>query len=180
MDDALLETYWGSIPVGKENAITRSELMAKWSMCERSVRGVLHELSHYDNGDDYILIRSGKNKGFFKTSDPAEIEAYRKECINKGRSNFAPLRKINRVIANLDANQFSMENNMRLVRTSLGMKQTDVVEQMLVYDPSIDCSMLSKMESGKCFPTPFQLFLLCRVYGCEPGDLVNTEVYQTI
>lgn len=180
MDDSLLEMYWKQIPIGKENAITRPELVALWGMDDRAARKVLHELSHYDNGDDYILIRSSKNKGFFKTSDPVEIESYRKECINKGRSHFAPLRKINRVVASMDANQFSIENNMRLVRTSLGMKQTDVVEQLLVYDHSIDCSMLSKMESGKCFPTPFQLFLLCRVYGCKPDDLVNTEVYQTI
>lgn len=180
MDEALLETYWNQLPIGKENAVTRSELASRWGVCERSVRALLHELSHYDNGDDYILIRSSKNKGFYRTSDPEDIEAYRNECINKGRSNFAPLRKINRVIASIGESQFSFENNMRLVRTGLGLKQTDVVEQMLIYDPSIDCSMLSKMESGKCFPTPFQLFLLCRIYGCKPDDLVNTEVYQTV
>lgn len=180
MEDTLLERYWKQLPVGKENAITRPKLGALWELSDRRVRGMLHELSRYDNGDDYILIRSSKNRGFYKTSDPEEIEAYRKECITKGRSNFAPLRKINRVITSMDASQFSMENNMRLVRMSLGLKQTDVVEQMLVYDPSIDCSMLSKMESGKCFPTPFQLLLLCRIYGCQPEELVNTEVYQTL
>lgn len=180
MEDARLEQYWNDIPIGKENSVTRPELCVMWGMTDRTARSVLHELSRYDNGDDFILIRSSKNKGFYRTSDPEEIGAYRKECINKGRSHFAPLRKINRVTAALDSSQYSMVNNLRLVRTGLGMKQTDVCEALAVFDSSFDASMLSKMESGKCVPTPFQLVLLSHLYGCSPGDLMDTELYQAI
>lgn len=179
MNDCKLELYWSEIPVGKENALTRQQLCAMWDMSDRQARKVLQELSHYDNGDDYILIRSGMSKGFYKTTDQAEIAAYRKECINKGRAHFAPLRKINRLAA-VDASQYSIENNLKVVRLSKGMTQPEVVEHFAVYDSGMDVSMLSRMESGRCLPTPFQLIILARIYGCEPLELVNTDLYQTI
>lgn len=177
MDECKLELFWSEIPVGKENALTRQQLCAMWDMSDRSARKVLQELSQYDNGDDYILIRSGKSKGFYKTADAAEIAAYRKECINKGRSHFAPLRKINR-LASVDAAQYSIENNLKVVRMSKGMTQPEVVEKLQVFDTGMDVSMLSRMESGRCLPTPFQLIILARIYGCEPLELVNTDLYQ--
>lgn len=180
MDDCRLELYWSEIPVGKENALTRQQLCLLWDMSDRSARKVLQELSSYDNGDDYILIRSGNSRGFYKTADQAEIAAYRKECLHKGRSLFAPLRKINRVTASLDADQYSIENNLRLYRTMRGMTQAEVVEHFTVYDSGMDVSMLSRMESGRCLPTPFQLVILARVYGCTPSDLVNTDLYQAV
>jgi hypothetical protein len=177
MDDCKLELFWSEIPVGKENALTRQELCAMWDMSDRRARAVLQELSRYDNGDDYILIRSGMSKGFYKTTDPAEIAAYRKECLNKGRAHFAPLRKINRLAA-VDATQYSIENNLKVVRVSKGMTQAEVVEHFAVYDSGMDVSMLSRMESGRCLPTPFQLVILSRIYGCEPLELVNADLYQ--
>ena len=177
MDDCKLELFWSEIPVGKANALTRQELCAMWDMSDRRARRVLQELSHYDNGDDFILIRSGMSKGFYKTTDAAEIAAYRKECLNKGRAHFAPLRKINRLAA-VDASQYSIENNLKVIRTSKGMTQPEVVEQLRVYDSGMDVSMLSRMESGRCLPTPFQLMILSRIYGCEPLELVNADLYQ--
>ena len=47
-----LETYWESIPVGKENAISYAELECMWQMREREVRKTLAELSGFDNGDN--------------------------------------------------------------------------------------------------------------------------------
>lgn len=93
-----LAYYWNSIPVGRANAITYAELCAKWGKSERSVRHILHDLSYEDNGDNLILIRSSHGKGFYRTSDAADIEKYRKECTNRARHTFAPLRKIKRVL----------------------------------------------------------------------------------
>lgn len=177
MDECKLELFWSEIPEGKENAVTRQQLCAMWDMSDRQARKVLQQLSHYDNGDDYILIRSGMSKGFYKTTEPAEIAAYRKECLNKGRAHFAPLRKINRLAA-VDAAQYSIENNLKVVRLSKGMTQPEVVGQLQAFDSGMDVSMLSRMESGRCLPTPFQLILLARIYGCEPLELVNADLYQ--
>ena len=98
------EEYWQQIPIGSQNAIDYTALCAMWNCKERTVRCILNELSHYDNGDSYVLIRSGKNKGFYRTDDRTEIASYRKECINKGRSHFAPVRKCDRILC-IDENQ---------------------------------------------------------------------------
>ena len=111
-----LELYWSEIPVGKNNAASYPDLMLKWDRKERDVRAILHELSAFDNGDDYILIRSAKKGGgFYRTDNPDDIKAYREECLAKGRSTFAPVKKINRVLKN-NAEQFSVINNLRVMR----------------------------------------------------------------
>lgn len=102
------EVFWNDIPIGKENAIDYKRLCKMWDCSERMARAIMHELSSHDNGDDYILIRSGKSKGFYRTDDPAEIEAYRRECLAKGRSIFAPVRKCNRLLA-VDDTQLVMD-----------------------------------------------------------------------
>lgn len=104
MENAKLSFYWRDIPIGKENAVTYNELCMRWGKNERAVRMILHELSRFDNGDDFILIRSSLNKGFYKTDNLEIIEAYKKECLNRGRNVFAPVRKINRVMG-IDPNQ---------------------------------------------------------------------------
>lgn len=90
--------YWNDIPIGRDNAITYPELCALWGVSARAVRSILHELSAVDNGDNFVLIRTSKAKGFYKTDDEDEIEAYRRECLAKGRSIFAPVRKCNRIL----------------------------------------------------------------------------------
>lgn len=102
------EIYWQQIPIGKKNAVSYEELCVIWNVKERTVRQILHDLSRYDNGDSYILIRSGKSKGFYRTDDPEEIRQYRKECLNKGRSIFAPVKKCNRVLA-IDDSQLVLD-----------------------------------------------------------------------
>lgn len=102
------EEYWKQLPIGKENAYTYNELCKMWKCSERTARSILHELSSYDNGDNLILIRSSKSKGFYLTDDTDEIESYRKECLNKGRSIFAPIKKCNRVLA-IDDTQLVMD-----------------------------------------------------------------------
>ena len=93
-----MEHYWNDLPIGRENAITYPELCELWGCSERRVRHILHELSYWDNDDPYILIRSSRSKGFYKTDNVQEIERYRIECTNKARRTFAPLRKIGRVL----------------------------------------------------------------------------------
>lgn len=93
-----LSYYWACIPTGKDRAITYPELCKMWNCTARKVRYILHELSYYDDGDNLILIRSSHGKGFYKTDDVQEIERYKKECINRARHTFAPLKKINRVL----------------------------------------------------------------------------------
>lgn len=168
--------YWNDIPIGKQNAVTYDELHDLWNCDKRKARAILHDLSLYDNGDNYILIRSGGCKGFYKTDDEAEIAAYKRECLNKGRSVFAPIKKINRVL-NAKSDQFSLENNLRVIRESKGIKQRQVCAVMKQYDKSFDKSLLSKMENGVCLPTFYQLAKLAEIYDVEPSELVMLDLY---
>lgn len=176
MDEMTLEKYWSELPIGRENAATYEKLCARWNKRERDVRSLLHELSAFDNGDDYILIRSSKGKGFYRTDDAEEIIAYKQECLSKGKSVFAPVRKCNRVLR-ANKTQYSFVNNLRVVREGLAMKQSDVVWAMKDIDPHFDKPMLSRMENSYCIPTPQQLSALSAIYGCAPRDLINAEEF---
>lgn len=174
MYESRYELFWSDLPTKKEDAATYLELMMWWGLSEREVRRALHELSSYDNGDNYVLIRSGKSKGFYKTDDRAVIEFYKRECLAKGRSTLAPIKKINRVLR-ADSGQFSMTNNLRVVRELQELEQSDVCAKMQEYDEAFDVPMLSKMENGFCLPTPFQLKHLSEIYDCTPSDLVQAD-----
>lgn len=100
--------YWASIPIGKANAITYADLMGLWGMSKRGVRYKLHQLSQQDNGDGLVLIRSSKLRGFYRTDNREEIEAYRREVYNRARHTFAPFRKIDRILGH-DENQLVIE-----------------------------------------------------------------------
>lgn len=171
-----LEIYWNEIPNGKENAVSYLDLKLRWNKNEREVRRILHDLSGYDNGDNFILIRSGHTKGFYKTDAQGEIEAYKRECLNKGRSVFAPVKKINRILS-ADKRQFNMTNNLRVIREERKLKQSTVCEYMKEVDDAFDVPMLSKMENGVCLPTPFQLKKLSEIYECEARALINVDLY---
>lgn len=177
MKNLKLELFWNDIPVGKQNAVTYPELMQTWGKCERDVRKLLHDLSLYDNGDNYILVRSAGGKGFYKTDDAATIRAYKKECLNKGKSVFAPVKKINRVLQE-NATQYEIENNLRLEREERGLKQADVCAKMKQFDSCFDIPLLSKMENGVCLPTPYQLSKLAEIYGAKPTDLLNNDLFM--
>ena len=176
MDEIKLDSYWNDIPTTRSEAVTYPILKMWWNTNEREVRRILHELSSYDNGDNYVLIRSGKSKGFYKTDDEETIKAYKTECLNKGRSVFAPIKKINRILKANTA-QYSLVNNLRVIREDKGLKQITVCEQMHEYDSAFDVPMLSKMENGVCLPTPFQLMKLSEIYGVSPDELVKTDLY---
>lgn len=166
-----LERYWNDIPIGRENALQYDELESLWNACNRQVRNILHDLSIYDNGDDYVLIRSSSGRGFYKTDDVKTLEAFKKECLNKGKSIFAPIKKINRIL-NSNMDQLHFENNLRVVRESKNLTQSKVCEMM----KTLDKSMLSKMENGVCLPTPAQLLKLAEIYDvANTTDLINVE-----
>ncbi len=170
----MIEYYWSCIPVGKENAVTYSTLCAMWGKDRRTVREILHNLSLYDNGDNYILIRSSKDGGgFYKTDDQAELIAFKKECLNKGRSNFAPVKKINRVLnAQFEDLQEALFNNLRAARIQSGLKQDEVVERLRAFKECIDVPMLSRFENGQCLPTPSMLRKMAQIYRMQPEDLI--------
>ena len=178
MTEERLEKYWNDLPIGRENAYSYGMLCAIWKMDKRQVRALLHELSRYDNGDNLILIRSSSGTGFYRTDNPDDIKAYRAECLSRGRKTLAPLRKIDRVLEPCDG-QLNMVNNLKAVRLACRLPAAEVCNLMREVDPSFDGPTLSRMENGRCLPTPVQLAKLAKIYGCSTRDLIDTEIYPT-
>ena len=166
--------YLSSIPIGKENAISYDELCYKWGVDKRRAREIMHELGLYDSGDELILIRSSSGKGFYRTDDRDDIKAYKKWCLNMGKSCFAPVKKINRILKDdASADEIAIFNNLKSVRLSKGFKQREVINIIKDKTPDVDESMLSKFENGVCIPTPKQLLTLASVYKCSPSELLS-------
>lgn len=91
--------YWDALPVGENNKVGYAELSYIFKTLDRRrIRAILAELSAYDNGDDYVLIRTSHAWGFYKTNDHAKIEAYRREVYNRAINTLKPLKKIKRVL----------------------------------------------------------------------------------
>lgn len=98
MEEHVLTEYWESIPIGKRNRVTYSELCDLWGMSKRMVRLILNRLASWDNGDGYILVRSSSARGFWRTDDREEIKRYRREPLSRAKSYLRQLDKINRVL----------------------------------------------------------------------------------
>lgn len=177
-DREMLEIFWEQIPVGKYNAVSYDDLCDLWGEKKRAVRSILHDLSLYDNGDDYILIRSSSHRGFYRTDDEFEIEAYKRECLSKGKSVFAPVKKINRVI-NSQTMQTNVFNNLKPIRYAKGLTQSFVVKQMRNRFPFFDEPLLSKIENGMCLPTPAMVIELALILDVEPADIFDEDLFLT-
>lgn len=173
-----MSNFYNDIPVGKNNAISKYALAGKWGKSEREVRRIIAELRAQDNGDNYIIISSSRNSGFYKTDDPKEIAAYKAETMNRARHTFKPLTKINRVLAEYDnANQYVIEfNNLRAARLAAGFQAKDVVIKIKAHDPNFDKSLLSKIENNRCLPTALQLSIMAAMYGKTPAELAGVEI----
>lgn len=175
-DKEMLEIFWEQIPIGKENAATYDDLCDMWGEKKRAVRSILHDLSLYDNGDDYILIRSSSHRGFYRTDNEAEINAYKRECLSKGKSVFAPVKKINRVM-NSQTSQTNVFNNLKPIRVAQGLTQSYVVEKMRERFPYFDAPLLSKMENGMCLLTPAMAIELAIILDVDPNDIFDESLF---
>lgn len=88
MQDKTLIKYYNDIPKGRENAVTKQDLSARWGTSERQTRKIISEMARIDFGDGQVIISSSHSKGFWKTADPSEIAAAYKEITNRGRNTF--------------------------------------------------------------------------------------------
>ena len=86
------------IPIGSENAISRPELSRLWGLSDRTARQTIAELRKIDFGDDYIIVSYSDGKGYYRTNDIHEIEAFAAEMRSRALNIFAPLKKANRII----------------------------------------------------------------------------------
>ena len=95
-----IDELYRDIPIGRDNAITKEELMELWGVStERHVRLIIAELRAQDNGDGYAIISLSTVKGFWRSDDPMELQTFKRELMSRAQHTFRPLKKVNRILA---------------------------------------------------------------------------------
>lgn len=177
----MLEKMYESIPIGKENAISKEKLQELWGFTnERAVRKTIAELRKLDNGDNFIIVSTSGCKGFYRTDDPEDILRYKKETLNRAKHTFAPLGKVNRILMESDTQlEFAAPNKLREAREAAGLKAKDVIPIIQQYDPNFNKVTMSMIENDKAYPTALQLKLMSRLYKQSTTELVGMEIVSS-
>lgn len=74
------------------------------------------------------------------------------------------MEKENRVI---QVNDINIGKNIKLKRSEMGLKQTDIIARLQVLGIKISIYSYSKIESGKQNPTVSLLAALTEVFSCD-------------
>ncbi len=95
------------IPVGQENAISRSALAAKWGCSDRTARERIAELRCAEDAGDYVIVSHsrGSVRGYYRTDNPDEIEHFIREMEKRAKNTFRPLRRARLVLYRLKQEQ---------------------------------------------------------------------------
>lgn len=171
--------HYESIPIGKENAISKHELCRLWQKDERQVRRIVEQLRKHDNGDDYVIVSTAHRAGYYRTDNRSQIKAFKNEVTRRGKHTFRPLRKVNRILG-VDEQQISFTNNLKIARMEARLKGDEVIRELRKLDKRFDKSLLSKIENGLCMPTPEQLQIMSKLYQKTIEELTGLSIVESI
>lgn len=171
--------HYESIPIGKENAISKYELSKLWGVDQRYVRTIIQRLRQHDNGDDYVIISTAHAAGYYRSNNRNEIAMFKRETTKRGKNTFRPLRKVNRILG-VDEQQISFTNNLKIARMEARLKGDEVIRELRKLDKRFDKSLLSKIENGLCMPTPEQLQIMSKLYQKSIEELIGLSIVESI
>lgn len=167
-----MDFYYDSIPVGRENAITRAELARRWGVTQDKARHIIAALRAEDCGDDYIIFSSSdpQNPGYYKTDDATERRAYMAETKRRAINTFKPLKKAQR-IENGNSEQYSLCNNLKQYRKDKGITGEMMCDALTAAGVPMVTPMLSRIENGYVLPSPRCAELMAEIIGCDVAEL---------
>jgi hypothetical protein len=86
--DRSLFFYYLSIPVGKDRAVSRTQLCQMWGMGDRSVRTTISEIRDKAKslGMKYFVASDSQGKGYWRTHDRAEIHEFSDQMMSRAKS----------------------------------------------------------------------------------------------
>lgn len=169
--------HYESIPIGKENAVLRNHLCVLWNMDAREVRRKVAKLRSQDNGDDFVIVSTSNQAGYYRSDNRSDIENFKQEVSRRARHTFIPLKKVNRILGT-HQNQVSMTNTLKMARIEANLKGSDVINELKKIDRRFDKSLLSKIENGLCLPTADQVRVLTKLYNKPINDLIGIYISQ--
>ena len=98
MDKKMYDRLVVALPIGRDNAIKRHDLMNVWRCSDRTMRIWIADMRAVDYGDNYIIASSSHSGGYYRTCLPYEIERFINETHARARHTFRPLKKAHRVL----------------------------------------------------------------------------------
>ena len=78
------------IPIGRENAITREELMRKTGLSDRTIRREIECYRRTLPEDGYIVMSTSHGTGYWRTNDKDEIDQFIGETICRTNNTRKP------------------------------------------------------------------------------------------
>jgi len=167
--------YYESIPIGRQNAVSRLELSILWNVSDRWVRRIIKDLRASDNGDDFVIVSTSHQSGYYRSNERDDIILFKEEVSKRAKHTFIPLRKVNRILG-VHEEQASFTNNLKMARMEAKLKGDDVIPYFKKIDPRFDKSLLSKIENGLCMPNPNQLVIMSKLYNKTIEELIGFSI----
>lgn len=158
--------YRKDIPVGRERAVTRSELARKWGKSERTVREIVQRLR---NKPGMPILSDAKGLGYYRTNDPAELSDHLRREVTRAVRILRPLMAV----------QAGIENpvefcRLRALREAKGMSQSEFVNRLRERCPYMDRVALSKAEGGQVMLNPEAMWAAATILGASPAVIYPT------
>lgn len=94
------------IPFGKENAISRNELVRLTGLEDRAVRKLINKL----RADGEIILSSSHRAGYWRSDNPVEIEQYLRECDSRCKKLAITNRKIRQRLYEMTGQRYIVVN----------------------------------------------------------------------
>lgn len=88
------------IPVGRENAISRSDLAKKWNCTDRTARERIATLRSMESEDGTFIVAhsQGGVKGYYRTDKPDEIRHFIHETRKRAANTAKPIANARRLL----------------------------------------------------------------------------------
>lgn len=92
------------IPIGSENAISRSELAKLWNCDDRAARRRIAELRAQAPEDDMFIVSHSRNgtSGYYRTDNAEEIRHYLNEGRKRLRNTATPIINARKVLERIE------------------------------------------------------------------------------
>ena len=101
-----LETLRADIPIGRNNAIRRSDLARRWKCDEREVRRIVAAMRAEDTTDPYVVLSSASHPaGYWRSSDLWELHAFVNEMSARAKHTYSALKHAKKVLVSLEGDK---------------------------------------------------------------------------
>ena len=98
-----------SIPIGRENAVTRRQLCELTGMNDRMVRHQISKLRTEKSEDDMVIVSISRNRGYYRTNNPEEIAHFIAEMRKRIRATRYAIKTAETALAHIRAKQAHFE-----------------------------------------------------------------------